>query len=118
MWDGFVKRNKNLRVYFLFNGNFHFVEFLEKWSVDLRGSERRSEMGLVSTIMGFFGFVVGISIGLLIGYFLFIYFQIQPNDVNVSFSVGVRVLSGGVGVVKKDGRRIFGRGGGWGRTWK
>ncbi|PSS19856.1 Synaptotagmin-2 like [Actinidia chinensis var. chinensis] len=36
-------------------------------------------MGLVSTIMGFFGFGVGISIGLVIGYYLFIYFQ--PSDV-------------------------------------
>lgn len=43
------------------------------------GSERRSEMGLVSTIMGFFGFGVGISIGLVIGYYLFIYFL--PSDV-------------------------------------
>ncbi|KAE9458642.1 hypothetical protein C3L33_09451, partial [Rhododendron williamsianum] len=36
-------------------------------------------MGFVSTIMGFFGFGVGISIGLVIGYYLFIYFQ--PSDV-------------------------------------
>lgn len=36
-------------------------------------------MGVVSTIMGFFGFGMGISIGLVIGYYLFIYFQ--PTDV-------------------------------------
>ncbi|KAL7175119.1 hypothetical protein ACSBR2_028844 [Camellia fascicularis] len=36
-------------------------------------------MGIVSTIMGFFGFGMGISIGLVIGYYLFIYFQ--PTDV-------------------------------------
>lgn len=40
-------------------------------------------MGIVSTILGFCGFGVGISIGLLIGYYLFIYFQ--PTDVKVSF---------------------------------
>lgn len=33
----------------------------------------------MSTVMGFFGFGVGISIGLVIGYYLFIYFQ--PSDV-------------------------------------
>ncbi|CAH9067945.1 unnamed protein product [Cuscuta epithymum] len=32
-------------------------------------------MGFVSTIMGFFGFGIGISVGLVIGYFMFIYFQ-------------------------------------------
>lgn len=36
-------------------------------------------MGILSTIMGFCGFGVGISFGLVIGYFLFIYFQ--PTDV-------------------------------------
>ncbi|XP_052193154.1 synaptotagmin-1-like [Diospyros lotus] len=36
-------------------------------------------MGLLSTLMGFTGFGVGLSAGLLIGYFLFIYFQ--PTDV-------------------------------------
>ncbi|XP_050234815.1 synaptotagmin-2-like [Mercurialis annua] len=36
-------------------------------------------MGLVSTILGISGFGVGISTGLVIGYFLFIYFQ--PSDV-------------------------------------
>lgn len=37
------------------------------------------EMGFVSTILGFCGFGVGISCGLTIGYYLFIYFQ--PCDV-------------------------------------
>ncbi|OVA19601.1 C2 calcium-dependent membrane targeting [Macleaya cordata] len=36
-------------------------------------------MGILSTIMGFCGFGVGISIGIVIGYYLFIYFQ--PTDV-------------------------------------
>ena len=38
-------------------------------------------MGFFSTILGFCGFGVGISIGLVAGYFLFIYFQ--PTDVKV-----------------------------------
>jgi hypothetical protein len=38
-------------------------------------------MGLLSTIFGFFGFGIGISIGLISGYFLFIY--IQPTHVQV-----------------------------------
>ncbi|KAL2457825.1 Synaptotagmin-2 [Forsythia ovata] len=36
-------------------------------------------MGIVSTVMGFFGFGVGIVFGLVIGYFLFIY--LLPTDV-------------------------------------
>ncbi|CAI0382574.1 unnamed protein product [Linum tenue] len=36
-------------------------------------------MGIISTIMGLFGFGVGTSIGCAIGYFMFIYFQ--PSDV-------------------------------------
>ncbi|XP_047081574.1 synaptotagmin-2-like isoform X2 [Lolium rigidum] len=36
-------------------------------------------MGVFSTVLGFFGFGVGVTIGLVIGYFLFIYFQ--PTDV-------------------------------------
>ncbi|KAK6115725.1 hypothetical protein DH2020_007994 [Rehmannia glutinosa] len=36
-------------------------------------------MGFISTIMGFFGFGMGFSIGLVVGYFLFIY--CQPTDV-------------------------------------
>ncbi|KAK6136612.1 hypothetical protein DH2020_029645 [Rehmannia glutinosa] len=36
-------------------------------------------MGFISTILGFCGFGVGISSGLVIGYYLFIYFQ--PSDV-------------------------------------
>lgn len=40
-------------------------------------------MGFVSTILGFCGFGVGISAGLVIGYYLFIYFQ--PCDVKVLF---------------------------------
>lgn len=40
-------------------------------------------MGIISTILGVFGFGIGISIGLVIGYFLFIYSQ--PTDVKVCF---------------------------------
>ncbi|KAF8405414.1 hypothetical protein HHK36_010320 [Tetracentron sinense] len=36
-------------------------------------------MGVVNTLIGFGGFGLGISMGLVIGYYLFIYFQ--PNDV-------------------------------------
>ncbi|XP_031476150.1 synaptotagmin-2-like [Nymphaea colorata] len=36
-------------------------------------------MGFLSSLLGFVGFGVGISVGLVIGYYLFIYFQ--PNDV-------------------------------------
>ncbi|KAF8023553.1 hypothetical protein BT93_F0917 [Corymbia citriodora subsp. variegata] len=36
-------------------------------------------MGIVSTILGFCGFGVGTSIGLVVGYYMFIYFQ--PTDV-------------------------------------
>ena len=41
-------------------------------------------MGLLSSILGFFGFGLGTSIGLVIGYYMFIYFQ--PSDVKVCFS--------------------------------
>ncbi|KAH0632137.1 hypothetical protein KY290_038049 [Solanum tuberosum] len=41
-------------------------------------------MGFVSTILGFCGFGVGVSCGLTIGYYLFIYFQ--PCDVKVLHS--------------------------------
>ncbi|XP_073289992.1 synaptotagmin-2-like [Primulina huaijiensis] len=36
-------------------------------------------MGIISTIMGVFGFGFGITVGLVLGYFLFIYYQ--PSDV-------------------------------------
>ncbi|XP_075509483.1 synaptotagmin-2-like isoform X2 [Primulina tabacum] len=36
-------------------------------------------MGIISTIMGVFGFGFGITVGLVVGYFLFIYYQ--PSDV-------------------------------------
>lgn len=38
-------------------------------------------MGIVSAVLGFCGFGVGVSAGLVIGYFCFIYFQ--PTDVTV-----------------------------------
>lgn len=40
-------------------------------------------MGFFSTILGLCGFGIGISMGLVIGYFLFVY--LQPNDVKVGF---------------------------------
>lgn len=42
-------------------------------------------MGFFSTIFGFCGFGVGISMGLMIGYYLFIYFQ--PSDVKAKFFI-------------------------------
>lgn len=38
-------------------------------------------MGVLSTVLGLVGFGWGISIGLVVGYFLFIYSQ--PSDVKV-----------------------------------
>jgi hypothetical protein len=46
--------------------------FLEGWG---------AEMGFFSTVLGFFGFGIGVTLGLVIGYYLFIYFQ--PTDVKV-----------------------------------
>jgi hypothetical protein len=39
-------------------------------------------MGVISTILGFSGFGIGVSAGVCIGYYLFIYFQ--PSDVKVN----------------------------------
>lgn len=52
---------------------------------DFGWCERGLEMGILSTILGFWGFGVGTSIGLVIGYYMFIYFQ--PTDVKVSVSL-------------------------------
>ena len=38
-------------------------------------------MGFVSSLLGFFGFGVGVWGGVVVGYYLFIYFQ--PTDVKV-----------------------------------
>jgi hypothetical protein len=38
-------------------------------------------MGVISTVLGFFGFGFGLSAGIVIGYFFFIY--VQPTDVKV-----------------------------------
>jgi hypothetical protein len=38
-------------------------------------------MGFFSTVLGFFGFGIGVTLGFVIGYYLFIYFQ--PTDVKV-----------------------------------
>lgn len=38
-------------------------------------------MGILSSILGFCGFGMGTSIGLVIGYYMFVYFQ--PTDVKV-----------------------------------
>lgn len=48
------------------------------WS-DLGWCESGIEMGILSTILGVWGFGVGTSIGVVIGYYMFIYFQ--PSDV-------------------------------------
>lgn len=49
--------------------------------------EENSVMGFFSSILGLSGFGVGISLGLVVGYFFFIYFQ--PRDVQVSFSLSL-----------------------------
>lgn len=46
---------------------------------DLGWCESGIEMGILSTILGVWGFGVGTSIGVVIGYYMFIYFQ--PSDV-------------------------------------
>lgn len=38
-------------------------------------------MGILGSLLGILGFGVGISIGLIVGYFLFIYFE--PTDVKL-----------------------------------
>lgn len=50
-----------------------------------RGSGRKMEglkIGLVSTALGFFGFGVGLTVGAVVGYYLFI--RTQPSDVEVT----------------------------------
>ncbi|RRT79105.1 hypothetical protein B296_00013165 [Ensete ventricosum] len=42
-------------------------------------------MGFLSSLLGFLGFGTGIGVGLLIGYYFFIYFQ--PTDVKVGFLI-------------------------------
>ncbi|XP_042993103.1 synaptotagmin-2-like [Carya illinoinensis] len=56
-----------------------FVLFGDGVVGDLGWSGTGFEMGFFSTILGFWGFGVGTSIGLVIGYYMFIYFQ--PTDV-------------------------------------
>ena len=48
-----------------------------------------NEMGFFSTILGFFGFGIGVTIGLVAGYFLFIYFQ--PTDVKVIVLCSIQI---------------------------
>ncbi len=38
-------------------------------------------MGIVTTVLGLVGFGWGVALGLVLGYFIFIY--LQPNDVKV-----------------------------------
>ncbi|KAI8539790.1 hypothetical protein RHMOL_Rhmol09G0210300 [Rhododendron molle] len=45
----------------------------------VRAWRQGRERDFVSTVIGFFGFGVGISIGLVVGYYLFIFFQ--PSDI-------------------------------------
>lgn len=51
-------------------------------------------MGFVSTALGLCGFGVGLSAGIVIGYFLFIYFQ--PSDVKVRRRLADLVSGGGL----------------------
>lgn len=51
--------------------------------VILGNLEGRREMGVLSTLLGFCGFGVGVWGGVVVGYYLFIYFQ--PTDVKVRF---------------------------------
>lgn len=48
-------------------------------------------MGVISTVLGFSGFGFGLSAGIVIGYFLFIY--VQPTDVKVGTFLLVLCLS-------------------------
>jgi hypothetical protein len=43
-------------------------------------------MGVISMILGFYGFGIGVSAGVVIGYFLFIYSQPSDVEVNVIYS--------------------------------
>jgi hypothetical protein len=51
------------------------------------------KMGVVSMVLGVFGFGIGVSIGLVSGYYFFIYFQSS----NVYFSIGLVGVSIGLG---------------------
>lgn len=68
----------------------HFVECRMTWRFSyihdftiwfVRGEVVFDEMGFFSTLFGLFGFGFGISVGLVIGYLLFIY--VQSTDVQV-----------------------------------
>lgn len=45
-------------------------------------------MGILSTVLEFCGFGIGTLIGLVVGYYMFIYFQ--PTDVKVSSIISFR----------------------------
>ncbi|MQM11634.1 hypothetical protein Taro_044540 [Colocasia esculenta] len=63
---------------FLNSGFLFFLEFPSLAVPKPRG-QAVAEMGFVSTLMGLCGFGMGVSAGVVIGYFMFIYFQ--PTDV-------------------------------------
>lgn len=44
------------------------------------------EMGFLSFLLGFFGFGSGVVIGLVIGYYLFIYLQFDDHKVLIDFT--------------------------------
>lgn len=71
--------DESLKISFVFflRGWFNSWWAFEVWS------KRKLVMGIISTIFGAFGFGIGVTIGLVIGYFLFIF--CQPSDVKVSF---------------------------------
>lgn len=43
-------------------------------------------MGFLSFLLGFFGFGSGVVIGLVIGYYLFIYLQFDDHKVLIDFT--------------------------------
>lgn len=59
----------------------YLLDFLLFFSIFAGFLGTRFDMGIISTIMGVFGFGFGITVGLVVGYFLFIYYQ--PTDVKV-----------------------------------
>lgn len=85
----------NLRALFLINLYLcPCLGFIFRWVLENENLfgwfENRLDMGIISTIMGVFGFGIGVTIGLVIGYFLFVYYQ--PTDVKVCFSFSTLLM--------------------------
>jgi len=47
-------------------------------------AQDREHMGFVSSFLGIFGFAVGIPLGLLVGFFLFVYSETKHVKVNIT----------------------------------